>query len=247
MTTVALLTLNAIWKSFSRGLETTDVLRDVSLEIVPGEMVAVYGQRNAGKSTLLRVAAGFDPPDAGEVRFAGEPLARVSRRRIAAIHRTGIAWVERTGPPNPELTMQLHVALALYRELGPKAAQRHAIDALAEVGAGDFADCLWSELSDATRILVAIAHALVRQPRLLVVDDPTAGLGIVERERVVGLLRTAAEERGIGVLMAAPDMPAMLHAHDVRSLSRGRLIAPVEAVLPTGGDVVQFPTSRRSA
>ena len=82
--------------------------------------------------------------------------------------------------------------------------------------------------------------------RLLLVDDPTAGLGILDRERVVGLLRSAAEDGGLGVLMAVPDMPAMLHAHEVRSLSRGRLLSPADPP-PGSGNVVEFPGAERSA
>jgi ABC-type multidrug transport system ATPase subunit len=98
-------------------------------------------------------------------------------------------------------------------------------------------------------MLVAIAEALVREPRVLIVDDPTAGLGIVDRERVVGLLRNAAEAGGLGVLMAVPDMPAMLHAHQLRSLSRGRLLAPSEPAQGHGpdGNVVHLPRGRRPA
>jgi ABC-type branched-subunit amino acid transport system ATPase component len=96
-------------------------------------------------------------------------------------------------------------------------------------------------------MLVAIAHALVRRPKLLLVDDPTAGLSILDRERIVGLLRAAAEDDGLGVLMVVPDMPAMLHAHEVRSLSRGRLLEPADPPPDGRGTVVEFPGSERSA
>ena len=84
----------------------------------------------------------------------------------------------------------------------------------------------------------------MREPKLLIVDDPTAGLGIIDRERIVGLLRSAAEDGGVGVLMAVPDMPAMLHAHQLRFLSRGRLLAPPGS---TDGTVLDFPGDKRTA
>ncbi len=242
-----LLQLDAVRKSFWRGPREIRVLRDVSLDVRAGELVGVYGQRGAGKTTLLRVAAGFEPPDEGRVAFGGASLGARSRRELARLHREQIGWVERAGPQSRELPMRVYVALPLYGSLGPVEAQRRAVAALTRVGAEDAVDARWDSLSDAARILAAIAQALVREPRLLLVDDPTAGLGIVDRERVVGLLRSAAEDGGLGVLMAVPDMPAMLHAHEVRSLSRGHLVAPTDAPRDGHGTVVEFPGGERSA
>ncbi|HXE45936.1 MAG TPA: ATP-binding cassette domain-containing protein [Conexibacter sp.] len=241
-----LLALESVGKSYLRGPRELHVLRDVSLDVHPGELVGVYGARASGKTTLLRLAAGFDAPTRGCVRFDGVDVRTLARGQLARLHREEIGWVERAGPETRSLPMRVYVALPLYRKLGPAAAQRRALAALAKVGAEDAADAHWSSLSDTARMLVAIAHALVREPRLLLVDDPTAGLGIVDRERVVGLLRVAAEDERLGVLMAVPDMPAMLHAHEVRSLSRGRLLAPADPA-PTGGNVVEFPGGERSA
>lgn len=221
-----LLRLDTVRAAFWRGARELRVLRDVSLEVGAGELVAVYGSRNAGKTTLLKVAAGFQPPDAGRVLLEGTDLASMSRGALARAHRFRIGWVDRGGPHDDDLPVRAHVALPLYRTLGPAEAERRAAVALARVGAADCADHRWDELSDAARVLVAIAQALAREPRVLIVDDPTAGLGILERERVVGLLRAAAEEGGLGVLMAVPDMPAMVQAHRVRALSRGSLVAP---------------------
>ena len=244
---MSMLHLERVSKSFWRGPSEIGVLKGVSLDVRAGDLVAVYGQRGAGKTTLLRVAAGFDAPGAGRVTFEGRDLAGLSSGQLARLHREQIGWVERAGPHSRELAIQTYLALPLYRESGPKAAQRRAHAALARVGAEDCADQRWHDLSDTARILVAIAQALVREPRLLVVDDPTAGLGIVDRERIAGLLRSAAEDGGIGVLMAVPDMPALLHAHEVRSLSRGRLLAPTRPPADRDGAVVDFPRGERTA
>jgi ABC-type lipoprotein export system ATPase subunit len=243
----SLLHLDSVSKSFWRGPNEVPVLRDVSLDVNEGELVGVYGRRGAGKTTLLHIAAGFKAPDAGTIRFAGDPLAGRSRRELARIHREEIGWVGRAGPPSPALPIRVHVALPLYRSHGPLRAQRRAAAALAKVGAADAADDCWASISETARILVAIAHALVREPRLLLVDDPTAGLGILDRERIVGLLRDAAEDGGLAVLMAVPELPAMLHAHEVRSLSRGRLLAPADRQGDARRTVVEFPRGERSA
>jgi len=244
---VTLLRLESVSRSHWRGLTQIPVLKDVSLTVEAGDLVAVYGQRNAGKTTLLKVAAGFEAPDSGDVSFEGRSLSVLSRRELARLHREQLGWVERAGPHSSELPLRVYVALPLYRKLGPRQAQRRALAVLAKVGAADCADQRWGDISDTARTLVAIAEALVREPRLLIVDDPTAGLGIVDRERIVGLLRSTAEEGGLGVLMAVPDMPAMLHAHEVRSLSRGRLLEPAGTPPQRDGTVIEFPHTKRTA
>jgi putative ABC transport system ATP-binding protein len=241
----ALLRLESVAKTYTRGPRDLRVLQDITLAVEPGEFVGVYGARGTGKTTLLRIAAGFAAPDAGRVSFAGEDLAHVSRRRRAQLHHGEIGWVERAGPRSSELTIDVYVALPLYRRLGPVAARGKALRALARVGAEDAADACWENLSDATRTLVAFAHGLVREPRLLIVDDPTSGLDVIDRERVTGLLRAAAEEGGIAILMAAPELAAVQHADRALLLSRGRLLAPAER--RPGATVVEFPSDKRRA
>lgn len=242
-----LLEVDSVSHRHRRGRAEVPVLEDASLTVDAGELVAVYGQRNAGKTTLLRIAAGLARPDAGEVRFDGRPLHGLSGRALARLHREEVAWVERAGPHSRELPVRMHVALPLYGRLGPTGAQRRASRALARVGAEGSADARWDELSDAGRTLVAIAHGIAREPRVLIVDDPTAGLGVVEREQVCGLLRDVAEQGGAAVLMAVPDMPSMLTAHSIRSLARGRLVYAAGDGPDGGGNVVAFPSSRRTA
>jgi ABC-type lipoprotein export system ATPase subunit len=247
--TPPLLRLASVRKSYWRGPTEVRVLRDVSLDVHAGDLVAVYGQRDAGKTTLLKLAAGHEEPDAGAVLFGGRDLAGLSRRQLSRLHREEIGWVERGGPRSIELSLSIvdFVALPLFRSHGPREAPRRAVVALRKVGVERYATQPWETLTNTARVLVAIAQALVREPKLLVVDDPTGGLDIVDRERVVGLLRSAAEEGGLGVLMAVPDMPAMLHAHQVRSLSRGRLLAPPEPPPEDQGQVIEFPGAERSA
>jgi ABC-type lipoprotein export system ATPase subunit len=242
----ALLALRNVSKAFARGAHELPILRDVSLEVHPGAFVVIFGQRSAGKSTLLRIAAGIERPDEGSVVFAGRALSTLSAAELARVHRESIAWVDRAGPRSDELRMLDYVALPLLSGLGHGAAARRAAAALARVGASDCATARWGELADGERMRVALAHGLVREPRVLVLDDPTAGLDVIERERIVGLLRTVADEERMGVLMAVPDMPAMLRAHEVLTLSDGRLEAapahPAEA-----GTVIAFPKRERSA
>jgi len=234
---VSLLELESVTTSYSRGDLRTEVLRGASLAVEPGKLVSVYGERNSGKTALLKVAGGFERPDSGRVMFAGTDLVGIARAELAAIHRTEIGWIDRTGPRSAELDVGTYVALPFYDRFGPRAARRKALDALAAVGLEGCANHVWHELPDLARILCAIAYATARGRQLLIADDPTAGLGILDRERVCEALRGLAENDGLGILMAVPDMPSMLHAHDVHLLARGRLIAP---------PIANQPASRRA-
>lgn len=241
-----LLRLDAVSRAHMRGLDRITVLDGISLEVRRGEVMSIYGQRSRGKTTLLRVASGFEAADAGVVAFEGRDLAQLTRRELARLHREEISWVERGGPHIREMSVSAYVALPLCGKVPASEAQWRAAAALARVGAREHAGQRWDDLSDTTRMLVAIAHAIVRRPKLVVVDDPTAGLGAFDRDQIVALLRTAAEEDSFGVLMAVPDMPAMLQATEVRLLSRGHLIGPAGSRPDGQANIVDFPQHRRS-
>lgn len=240
----ALLSLQGVSKSYWRGPHELSVLSDLSLEVHPGELVAVWGKRGAGKTTLLRIAAGLETLDAGVVRFEGEDLSKLSEQAHARLMRERVGWVGRGGPRS-ELSMIDYVALPLLIEHGRRRAHARASEALRRVGMSDCAAQRWGGLSDGERALVGIAHGIVRRPRLMLIDDPTANLGVIEREEVVQLLRALVEETSLAVLMTVPDMPTAMRSHQLTALSGGRLLAPRPK--PTrGGNVIDFPGSERS-
>ena len=236
---MTLLRLCSIRKSYGRGRGEVTVLRGASLTVHRGSLVAIYGDRSSGKTTLLRIAAGFDPPDAGRVAFEGARAGDSADRATG-----GIGWVVRGGPRSDLPTVRDHVALPLYRALGPRQARNRALAALAALGVDACADARWSDLADVERTLCATAQALVREPALLIADAPTAGLGVADRDLVVRVLRSLAEDHGLGVLIAVPDVSSTLLCHDTLALSGGRLLSA--AVRPRGADVVPL-LPRRSA
>ncbi|HEY6780570.1 MAG TPA: ATP-binding cassette domain-containing protein [Thermoleophilaceae bacterium] len=237
---MTLLALDRVTKRYWRGAHAVLALDEVSLELERGDFIAVWGRRGAGKSTLLRIAAGMESPDEGKVRFEGVDLSHHSRAKQAHLLRERIGVVQRSGPSIPSLPMLDYVALPLLGRLGRLEAHRRAAAALQRVGVKDSAGLTWGRLSDGAQALVAVAHAIVRGPSLVLADDPSTGLDAVEREHVVGLLRTAADETGIGVLLTTPDMPDMLRSNHVMSLSHGRLIQPRSEP----GRVIDFPRMR---
>ncbi len=240
-----LLSLEGVSKSYWRGTSEVRVLCDADLAVERGQFIGVWGKRGSGKSTLLRIAAGLEAPDRGTVRFEGEDLATLTESAQARLRRESVALVRRAGPRS-QLCMLDYVALPLLVEHGRRGANRLADQALERVGMSQCSGQHWESLSDGERAFIAIAHGIARGPRLLLVDDPTANLDVLEREEILKLLRSLVEETGLAILMTAPDMPAALGSDQLRALSGGRLIKRS----PDPGDddnVIDFPGYQRSA
>lgn len=233
------LALDCVSAGYWRGPIRVDVLRDISLQVAAGDLVAVWGSLKAGKTTLLKVAAGLDPPRAGDVRIGNRSLATLSRQEMQHLRRHEIGFARRTGPVERELSVLDYVAFPLMGTMARAAAQRRAMEAIQQLGIDTACASLrWDELTDGEQTLVSIAHAISRNPTLLLVDDPTSSLGVHERERTVALLRRLAVEQRMAVVMTAPDLAATLGAHEVFTLTSGEL----HSVGPqSGGDVIRMP------
>lgn len=223
---MTLLSLDGVAKRYARGYRELLALDDVSLEVDRGDFVAIWGGSRSGKTTLLRIAAGVESPDAGTVTYAGSDLASLSRRRRARLLLDEIGCVWQTGRITRGLSVLDHVALPRFRGRSHTQARREAHDALERVGVPLAAQARWHELSDGERTRVALAHALIRRPKLLLADEPTANLNMIEREQVLSVLRSIAEDAGVAVVMTAPDAPNLLQSHRLMSLDGGRLIKP---------------------
>ncbi len=198
-------------------------LVDVSFDLYAGETLGVYGKRRAGKTTLLLMAAALELAEAGSVRFEGRDLKGMSDRERAALRRTKIGWVQHE-PPRMQLRVGEWIALQADPDHSDREAHRDAQEALDRVGVGDCAETLCRDLSDAERTLAGIAGALVRNPRLLIADDPARALDSDERERTMLMLRSLAQERDMAMLIAAPDLATIAYAKRTGALSGGELI-----------------------
>jgi ABC-type lipoprotein export system ATPase subunit len=221
------------------------VLDRVFLDIAPGDSVGVYGPRRSGKSTLLRLAAGIATPDVGSVIFDGRDTNTMSAAERARLLRGDIAFVSSADwQASPGETVVDHVATSLGSAgLSLRQARRSAAAALEEVGLGAAvtaeAACAVS-LADRTRVM--LARALVRSPRLLILDEPALMPDVGERDRFYALLRSVARDRRIALLVASEEMAALQGMATLVSIAAGELCSTAEE-----GVVVRLPTRRHSA
>jgi ABC-type multidrug transport system ATPase subunit len=236
---MSLLVLEAVSKSYRRGSREKVALCDVSLSVNAGEMVSIYGRRQSGRSTLLRVAAGIERPDSGLVRLEGRDLAERSSVGFAA--RIGYCQ-KALGSPEGETVLEQVALAVLVRGVSPSAARSRSRVVLERVDCTNLVDAQPADLNATERMRVAIARALACEPSLLVADEPTIGVDLLDRDSILLLLRSRADE-GIAVLTSAGDSAGFLGADRALSISDGRLRGELQ---PQAAPVIPLrrPSSR---
>ncbi|MET8340357.1 ABC transporter ATP-binding protein [Streptosporangium canum] len=183
------------------GPQAVAALREVSLDVAAGELVAVMGPSGSGKSTLLNLAGGLDRPTSGEVTVEGTPLSRLPAKELARLRRRHVGYVFQDLNLIPSLTAVENVMLP--RELdGVRMgrARREAMEGLEEVGLAGVAGRFPEEISGGQRQRVAIARALVGERRLILADEPTGALDTPTGDDVLQLLRARCDA-GAAVLL----------------------------------------------
>jgi putative ABC transport system ATP-binding protein len=216
---MSLLSIEHVTKRYRRGRLERVAVRDVSLDIDPGELVAVWGARFSGRSTLLRVAAGIEAPEEGKVYFEGRDVAR-SRNKLLGRR---IGYCQTGFSAGSRGLVVEHVAGGLLAQrTSPKQAWRLGQEMLSRVGAESCARLECHELDGAELARVAIAGALVTAPALLVVDEPTSGVDLLQRDPILALLRSIADE-GTAVLMSTGDAQGLSGADRALTIDNGEL------------------------
>ena len=218
--TTALLHADAIGKSFGQTL----ALRDATVQIEAGDIVAVMGPSGSGKSTLLHCLAGIFAPDHGEVWFNGQRLDTLGEDERTKLRRTVFGFVFQFGQLVPELTTADNVALPLLLNR----MRRHAAYTTAEawldrLGIGDKTASRTGELSGGEAQRVAVARALALAPTVIFADEPTGSLDSLTGEKVMDLLTGLAREAGATVVIVTHDTRVAAYADRVLMVRDGRV------------------------
>src|SRR6185437_6395579 len=219
-------------RSLSKAFGGVRAVSEVSFDIARGEFLAMIGPNGAGKSTCFNMINGQLAPDSGEILLDGEDIAGLAPREV---WRRGVGRTFQVAATFASMTVVENVQMALISHAGETyrvwrpAASRHrarALDLLAQVGMREAADRPSRELAygDVKRIELAIA--LANEPKLLLMDEPTAGMGPGERNELIALVKRLVVERGISVLFTEHSMDVVFaYADRIVVLARGRLIA----------------------
>jgi len=226
----ALLELREVSKVYGTGAAEVHALRQVSLSVGGGELVAVMGPSGSGKSTLLTIAGSLEEPTSGAVLITGIDLSGASQNDQAKLRRRLIGYVFQDFNLLAGLTAVENVTLPLELDgVRAKAARSAGMKALAELGVAGQADRFPDELSGGQRQRVAIARAVVGDRQVLLADEPTGALDSVNSETVMRLLRAACQ-RGVAGVVVTHDPQLASCADRVLFLRDGRVIDQTQAL-----------------
>jgi len=224
----ALLQVDRLRKAFG-GVVAVD---DVSFELNRGELLALIGPNGAGKSTCFNLINGQLPPDAGVVRLDGRAI---TGRKPREIWRLGVGRTFQVAATYASMTVAENVQMALlarerrlfdFWSRAARAYRDEALELLAAVGLREWADVPASTLAYGDVKTLELAIALANQPKLLLMDEPTAGMAPRERSALMRLTKTLVRERNLGVLFTEHSMDVVFaHADRIIVLARGQLIA----------------------
>jgi putative ABC transport system ATP-binding protein len=216
--------LTSVTKVYQKGRGTVRALDGVDLVIEDGEWLAIQGPTGHGKTTLLQMLGGLDRPTSGIIDFDGQDLAQMRESQVTRVRAASIGFIFQTFNLVPTLSAQENVEAALV-PLHIGAAERHAraTRSLEDVALGDRARHLPSELSGGQQQRVAIARALVKQPKVLLADEPTGNLDEGTRDEIIGLLESLWRERGLTLVLVTHDSSVARRAQRIGIMRNGKL------------------------
>ena len=222
--------LTGISKQYKKGGSTVDAIRPMDARIADGEWLAIQGPTGHGKTTLLQLLGGLDRPTQGTVEFDGQNLTSLSEAKLTQIRAQHIGFIFQTFNLIPTLNALENVETALV-PLKIKGAERReqAMRALDQVSLADRAYHLPTELSGGQQQRVAIARALVKEPRVLLADEPTGNLDEDTRDEIIALLEDSWRDRGLTLIIVTHDSTVAARAQRRGVMRNGRLTYAGEA------------------
>jgi putative ABC transport system ATP-binding protein len=216
--------LTGVTKDYHKGRGTVHALAGVDVVIPGGEWLAIQGPTGHGKSTLLQILGALDNPTSGTVEFDGQDLAALGEGGLTTVRAASIGFIFQTFNLIPTLSAQENVETALVPLRVPaEQRQARAAAALASVGLADRRRHLPSELSGGQQQRVAIARALVKEPKVLLADEPTGSLDEGTRDEIIALLEESWRDRGLTMVLVTHDSTIARRAQRLGLMTDGRL------------------------
>ena len=222
----AMYELNEVGKTFRQGRKSVEALKEVNLTIEAGSLVIIQGPTGGGKSTLLQLLGGLDQPTTGTVRIGGEETDQMREKELADLRARQVGFVFQHFNLIPTLTAFENVEAALVPlRLSSEERATRVAEALAAVGLSDRGSHLPSELSGGQQQRVAIARALVKQPSVILADEPTGNLDEQTRDEIMGLLESLWREQGLTLIIVTHDSEVAKRAQVRLSIKDGLVTA----------------------
>jgi putative ABC transport system ATP-binding protein len=222
---MVILELNNIRKEYQKGDKSVIALDGVNLSIEKGEFLSIVGPSGSGKSTLLNIVGCLDTPTSGSVLYNGRELGGLSEVQLSDYRRDNIAFIFQSYNLIPVLTVRENVELPLVIERKYSKAEmaKKAIDVLESVGLGKMADRLPRELSGGQEQRVAIARALVKDPLVVLADEPTANLDSKTAEDIISIMQRMNSDRQTTFVFSTHDKRMEQHAKRIITLKDGAI------------------------
>jgi putative ABC transport system ATP-binding protein len=225
-----LVKIRDLHKIFRRGNERIDVLQGVTLDIPPGDFLALMGPSGSGKTTLLNLMGGLDTPTEGSVEVGGDRIDKMSGGKLSAWRARHIGFVFQMYNLLPVLTAAKNVELPLLlTKLSSADRKRRVQTALGVVGLGERAKHFPRQLSGGQEQRVGIARAIVTDPTLLLCDEPTGDLDRKSGDEVLDLLQALNRDHGKTIVMVTHDPHAAARAKRTLHLEKGILVSEAAA------------------
>ncbi|GAB3371562.1 ABC transporter ATP-binding protein [Lysobacter rhizosphaerae] len=226
----AMIQIRNVTKSYERGKQKVEVLHGLSIDVPPGDFVALMGPSGSGKTTLLNLIGGLDTPTSGEISVDGQRIDQLKGGQLAHWRSHNVGFVFQFYNLMPVLTAEGNVELPLLLTKLSAAQRKKSVQvALQVVGLADRAKHKPRELSGGQEQRVAIARAIVSDPHLLVCDEPTGDLDRNTADEILKLLQALNREHGKTIVMVTHDPLAAGFANRTLHLDKGRLAEQVGA------------------
>lgn len=221
---MAVCELKNVTKTYGSGPTRVDAVKQVSLIIEPGEFTVFKGPSGSGKTTLLNMVGCLDSPTEGQVLIDGKDAAVMSGRRLSRLRAEKIGFIFQSYNLMPVLTAVENVELSLQLAKGGGDTRGRAQELLARVGLEGYEDRRPNQLSGGQQQRVAIARALVKEPVLIIADEPTANLDSKNGAQILDVMQELNETLGITFLFSSHDGRVIEKARRVITLTDGEVV-----------------------